>query len=115
MILALSLACAPIVTDGDTLRFCDERVRLSGIDAPEMGKCPRNRVCAPGDGKASKAHLQRLMQGKVTIERYKKDRYGRTLANVYVDGVNVACTMIRDGYAIYEARWDERGIVGRCR
>ena len=44
---------SPVVTDGDSLR-CSERVRLLGIDAPELGQCPRNRRRVPGNGSVSR-------------------------------------------------------------
>lgn len=38
------------VTDGDTIRCGAERIRLLGIDAPELpGHCRSGRACAPGD------------------------------------------------------------------
>lgn len=46
-----------VVVDGDTLRCGSERLRLLGIDAPEIEHCPRWRQCAPGDGLASKRSL----------------------------------------------------------
>lgn len=110
MIVAIlvSLACA--VVDGDTLRCGAERVRLIGIDAPELHGCPRNRRCAPGDGRASKAALARTIGGhKVKLERIGKDRYGRTLAVVNVGGVNLACAQLRAGQAIYRPDWDDGG------
>src|SRR4051794_39701410 len=45
------------VVDGDTLRCGPVRLRLLGIDAPEIERCPRWRVCAPGDGQAAKRGL----------------------------------------------------------
>lgn len=87
MILPLLLSLAPAtvtctVTDGDTLR-CDQigRVRLLGIDAPELpGHCRKGRVCVPGDGPASKRSLERMVRGPVTIQPVTRDRYGRVVA-----------------------------------
>lgn len=50
------------VVDGDTLRCGPERLRLLGIDAPEIERCPHWRVCAPGDGQASKRSLDVAMR-----------------------------------------------------
>ena len=112
--LALALAAPCSVTDGDTIRCGDERIRLTGIDAPETGRCPRNRKCVKGDGEASKRTLERIIAGKhLRIVRLGKDHYGRTLAAVYVDGQNVACPMIRAGQAVYVAKWDDERRVAR--
>ena len=37
------------------------RVRLLGIDAPEMGKCPKGRKCVKGSGKACAAGTIRYL------------------------------------------------------
>lgn len=105
---AATLSCT--VTDGDTIRCGDERVRLTGIDAPELsGHCRKGRQCAPGNGVESKANLVRVIgQRKVSVERMGTDRYGRTLAAVYLDGQNVACAQLRDDQAIYVRKWDDR-------
>lgn len=67
--------------DGDTLRCGRERVRLIGVYAAEMSEA---------GGEAARARLERrLAAGAVTIERRGRDRYGRTLGVVYVDGVRV--------------------------
>lgn len=51
--------------DGDTLRCGSERIRLLGIDAPELrGHCRRGRVCAPGNPIASKRSLQAALDGR---------------------------------------------------
>lgn len=102
------------VTDGDTLNCNGERIRLLGFDAPELNGCPRNRRCAPGDGQEAKRYLASLIAGRsLTIERVGVDRYDRTLAVVYADGVNVSCAMIAAGQGVYRADWDNGGRVAR--
>lgn len=101
------------VTDGDSLNCNGERIRLLGIDAPEMN-CPRNRNCVAGDPHTAKAHLVALIKGRrLTITRIGKDRYNRTLAQVYADGRNVSCQMVRAGRAVYVARWDNGARVAK--
>ncbi len=111
-IVALALACT--VTDGDTIRCGDERIRLSGIDAPETHGCARYRHCVAGDGDAALATLVLAMAGKaITIRRLGIDRYDRTIAVVYADGANLSCAMIAAGEAEYVARWNDGGQVAR--
>ena len=116
MLLALSPPMHCTVTDGDTIRCGDERVRLLGIDAPELpGHCRRGRECVPGDGLASKRSLERLIGGRpVRLERFGRDRYDRTLAYVFVGGVNLSCAQIQNGRAIYKAGWDDGRRLRRC-
>jgi micrococcal nuclease len=91
-----------IVNDGDTVsavvngRF--EKIRLIGIDAPEIGQEPW--------GEIAKKHLKEMIvssSGKVTIEYdiERRDRYGRLLAYLLTkDGRMVNREMLREGYAV---------------
>lgn len=70
------------VADGDTLTVNldgkETKIRLCGIDAPEQ---------AQPFGKQSKAFLQKLTLDKeVAITEIEQDRYGRTVAEVFVLG-----------------------------
>jgi endonuclease YncB( thermonuclease family) len=95
------------VTDGDTLRCDGERIRLIGIDAPEMpGHCRPGRDCAPGDPYASTASLEEGLVGDLRIERVGEDHYGRTLATIAGDHGDLSCWQLRQGQAIYVSRWD---------
>jgi endonuclease YncB( thermonuclease family) len=100
-------------TDGDSLNCNGERIRLLGIDAPEF-KCPRNRSCVAGDPRAAKDHLAKMIHGRrLTITRIGKDRYNRSLAVVYADGLNLSCQMVRAGRAVYVAKWDNGERVAK--
>jgi len=101
------------VTDGDTVRCGDERIRLLGIDAPELpGHCRRGRTCAPGDPHASTASLRAALErGPLTILRTGTDRYGRTLATMRAESEDLSCWQLRSGMAIYRADWDDGAHV----
>ena len=93
----------PQVTDGDTIRCVSKRVRLDGIDAPEMpGHCPHWKDCAPGDPYASKANLQSLIGWfpDLRCRQTDIDRYGRIVARCKIDGVDLSCRQLADGQAI---------------
>ena len=75
------------VSDGDTIVVTnnqrEERIRLCGIDAPEIAHDGN-----PGQplGDASKAYLQHLINqgnGQVAIVPIERDRYGRIVAEVF--------------------------------
>lgn len=79
------------VVDGDTFRYGTERVRLRGIDTPELNE--------PG-GQAARLRLEELLRsGPVRIVPRGRDVYDRTVADVYVDGHNVTEMLRREGYA----------------
>jgi endonuclease YncB( thermonuclease family) len=74
------------VSDGDTIVVLDagkrqHKVRLIGIDAPESGQ---------DFGQRAKQSLSDLVFGKtVTVTSEAKDRYGRVLGDVTLDGKNI--------------------------
>lgn len=111
---AWTVCPSPIVTDGDSIRCGSERVRLLGIDAPELGKCPANRRCVPGSGNASRLSLkQALSAGPVRYMTVKRDRYGRAVAVVTAGDVNLSCWQLSQGQAEYIAKWDDGQVVAR--
>lgn len=103
------------VVDGDTMRCGGERVRLLGIDAPELpGHCQQGRHCAPGDPFASTESLRRALgHGRITIERVGTDRYGRTLALVKAGATDLSCWQLSHGQAIYKPNWDDGAQLAR--
>ena len=89
------------VHDGDTvtvLQFRRElRVRLTEIDAPELGQ---------PFGKRSKASLSDLCFGKTAqLDIRGRDRYGRTLARLKCNGLNANAEQVRRGYAWVYTRY----------
>jgi endonuclease YncB( thermonuclease family) len=101
--------------DGDTLRCGRERIRLIGIDAPEMpGHCRPGRRCVVGDPFASRDSLARALVAPIAIERVGRDHYGRTLALVTARDRDLSCGQLRRGQAQYRSDWDVDGRVGRC-
>lgn len=108
LLSAPGVATQCVAVDGDTLRCGRERVRLLGIDAPELpGHCQPRRHCAPGDPYASTRSLQAaLRQGPIAIRRVGTDHYGRTLALVRAGKTDLSCWQLSRGQAIYKPYWD---------
>lgn len=89
------------VVDGDTVILSTgQRVRLLGIDAPEL-----EREGEPADFLAHKAKrvLTDLAQGervRLEYDQLRYDRYGRTLAYLILpDGTNLSRELVRRGLA----------------
>jgi len=89
------------VVDGDTLRLTDGRsVRMIGINAPEIGR--KGRTSEPY-AEAAKQRLQALVKasdGRVGLVPgiEGKDKYGRTLANIYGrNGDNFEARLLSEG------------------
>ncbi len=101
-----------VAVDGDTLRCGAERVRLIGIDSPEMpGHCRPGRQCVAGDPFAAQAALGQALGRSMTVRRFGTDHYGRTLALVSGPQGDLSCLQLRTGHAIYRADWDEEGAM----
>jgi len=89
------------VIDGDTIVIDNKRVRLVGIDTPELHPTPE-----PGAVEA-KQFVERLCLGKevgLDVDDIRpKDKYGRTLAVVYIhvggSWVNLNAELLRGGLA----------------
>ncbi len=95
------------VIDGDTIELSTgERVRLIGVDTPET-KDPRRPVQYFGEEAA--AFTKRMVEGKRVRLEYdweRKDKYGRTLAYVYLeDGTFLNAEIIRQGYGFAYTRF----------
>ena len=89
------------VVDGDTVHLAKESYRLLGIDAAEIhhAQCDAERRL----GELTKHRLEALLEsGAVSFfpdPPTKRDKYGRLLVRLIVNGEDAACVLIREGYA----------------
>ncbi len=90
------------VSDGDGFVAAGLRIRLLGMDAPEI-----EQVCLDGEGrewpcgKRARWRLYELLAGReIEVRIHDVDRYGRLLATCRVGGRDVGETMVREGLAV---------------
>jgi micrococcal nuclease len=94
------------VIDGDTIVVRtpkgDVHVRLIGVDSPESVKpdTPVQCYAIAASNYTKHALTDTLVRLEYDVERY--DRYGRTLAYVWVGGSMFNEELVRDGYAVVE-------------
>lgn len=100
------------VIDGDTIdvltaRFKTLRVRLAGVDAPELGQ---------DFGRNAKAALSSLAFSRTaTVASSKRDRYGRLVGKVLVDGRDMAFEMLVLGMAWHYRQFESEQPVAERR
>jgi endonuclease YncB( thermonuclease family) len=92
------------VTDGDTVRVLDannvqHKVRLNGIDAPERGQ---------PFGTVARDRLASLVMGKaVTVHDDGRDKWGRTLGRIEIEGQDVNRTLVAEGLAWHYVKFSK--------
>ena len=100
-----------IVTDGDTIRIGDERIRFSGIDAPEIKQTCTHKEINFECGEFSKNLLiEKISNQEVSCIRESKDQYGRTLAECFVGKESLSSYLVREGYAFAYRKYSDKFI-----
>ena len=113
----------PKIIDGDTVHIYSKKIRLEGIDAPEIEqKCKkpfikissvigfqfnRNYSC----GVMAKIKLiDKIDNSKIKCISSSKDRYKRFIATCYIDKINLNKWMVRNGYAVAYKRYSKEYV-----
>lgn len=91
------------IADGDSFTILGKnnrqtRIRLYGVDSPENGQ--------PYSKRAKEALSNMISEKDLVIREKNKDRYGRVVAVVYADGINVNEAMLKQGWAWHFKRYD---------
>lgn len=109
--LTSAVATVVRVIDGDTVKATISgqtySVRLIGINAPERAYSTTPAECF---SQQAKTYLTSLLQGRTVILRKdilnsNKDRYGRLLRYVELNGEDINAKMVRNGYAYAYTRF----------
>ncbi len=110
----------PKITDGDTLRISNKKIRLEGIDAPEIKqqcKKPFLKISAIIGFQFNKDYFcgvtaKMKLKNKIDTSKIKcisssKDRYKRFLATCFKEKINLNKWMVRNGYAVAYKRYSK--------
>ena len=101
-----------VITDGDTIRIADERIRFSGIDAPEIKQTCIYQEQEFNCGEFSKNLLiEKIADQEVDCIRESKDQYGRTLAECFVGKESLSSYLVREGYAFAYRKYSNKFIA----
>lgn len=95
------------VSDGDTVTLLlegrEEKVRLFGIDCPELHQA---------FGRKAKKFTNRMVLHKtVALTRKETDQYGRTLGFIEVDGEFLDQALVRSGYAWHYRKFSSSRVL----
>ncbi len=111
----------PKIVDGDTIHLKSYKIRLEGIDAPEMKqKCKlqylkvsfisfsKDYFCG---AKSKKKLIDKINKSSVACKIISKDKYKRYLATCYKKKTNLNKWMVRNGHAVAYLRYSKRYIM----
>ncbi|PST21861.1 thermonuclease family protein [Mesorhizobium plurifarium] len=88
-------------SDGDSLRIDGRRIRIEGIDAPEIGQMCRRGEDVWDCGAQARQRLADLVAGAMIVCRlHGHDRYGRELGVCAADGTDLGREMVLSGHAV---------------
>ena len=110
----------PKIIDGDTIRINNKKIRLEGIDAPEIKqqcKKPSLKISAiigfefnknySCGVMAKKKLVDKINNSKIKCISSSKDRYKRFLATCFKDKINLNKWMLRNGNAVAYKRYSK--------
>jgi len=122
-ILAQEIIGIPKIVDGDTVYINNYKIRLEGIDAPEIKqKCKKEKLKISSIigytfyeeyycGEHSKENLKAKVKGSdIKCISFTKDRYKRHLAKCFKGKINLNRWMVRNGHAIAYRRYSKEYI-----
>jgi len=93
------------VLDGDTIIVQNQKIRLYGIDAPELAQKSSGGLMI---GLMSTKYLEELILGrKVKVHYSMRGYYGRIIGEVWLERELINLKILRDGMAIF-SRYSKR-------
>ena len=100
-----------LIVDGDTITISGNKIRLNGIDTPEQNQtCKRAGVTWRCGYEATETLRNWTYTKEVRCIGDTKDRYGRLIANCFVDGYNVNARLVSEGLALAYRKYSEQYV-----
>ena len=100
------------VLDGDTIDLGGQHIRLHGIDAPEADQTclDANRQRYRCGAVATRALAALISSNPVRCVTRDTDRFGRSIAQCFVDGADIGATLVRNGMALAYRQYSQAYI-----
>ena len=122
-IVAEEIIGFPKIVDGDTVHINEYKIRLEGIDAPEIRqKCKKEKLKISSIigftfykdyncGEVSREKLKKKVdRSKIKCISSSKDKYERYLAKCFKEKLNLNRWMVRNGYAVAYRRYSKKYV-----
>ena len=108
-VTAGEIAGRPIITDGDTIKIINKRIRLHGIDAPESKQlCKKNSKEYRCGIIATEALVKKINKNQVRcIVQDRLDKYKRYIGVCFLGNIDLNKWMVRNGYAVAYRRYSQ--------
>ena len=99
----------PSITDGDTIKILNKRIRFHGIDTPEKKQiCIKNSKEYSCGQEATNALKIKINEKLVTCKvQDKLDRYKRYIGVCFLGNVDLNKWMVINGYAVAYRRYSK--------
>ena len=99
--IAESIKGKAIIIDGDTIHIGNNKVRLYGIDAPEIKQtCTINKIIWECGADSSQALESIIAEKEVRCEIVDIDRYKRFVAKCFLKNIYLNQYMVENGWAL---------------
>ena len=97
----------PIITDGDTIKILNKRIRFHGIDTPEKKQiCIKNSKKYRCGEEATNALIKKINRNPIACKvQDKLDRYKRYIGVCFLGNIDLNKWMVRNGYAVAYRRY----------
>ena len=107
--IASEISGIPRITDGDTIKILNKRIRFHGIDSPEKKQiCIKNSKKYRCGQEATNALKKKINGKRVTCKvQDKLDRYKRYIGTCFLENIDLNKWMVRNGYAVAYKRYSE--------
>ena len=108
-VVAGEISGVPRITDGDTIKILNKRIRFHGIDTPEKKQiCFRNSKEYSCGKEATNALKIKIGSKLVTCKvQDKLDKYKRYIGVCFLKDVDLNKWMVRNGYAVAYRRYSK--------
>ena len=112
-IYAIELSGFPSITDGDTIKIINKRIRLHGIDTPEKKQICIKNAKEYNCGKEATIALTKKINGSRVVCKVQDslDKYKRYIGVCFVGEVNLNKWMVRNGYAVAYLRYSKQYLT----